>query len=96
MLVLEYQGRPDLEHVSGRAGCAEQYSPLAHRLGCLAGAPGRWPARLIDQFDAEQEAFAPDVSDHRMAFGECQQAVAEVGADFRGVGASNRSRTDSS
>src|ERR1700745_162126 len=82
VFVLEYQGRPDLEHVPGRAGCAEQYSPLAHRLGYFAGVPGRWPACLIDQFDAEQEAFAPDVPDQGVASGECQQAAAEVGGDL--------------
>jgi uncharacterized damage-inducible protein DinB len=48
VFALEYKGRTDLEHVSGRAGRAEQYSPLAHRLGHVAGVPGRWPARLID------------------------------------------------
>ncbi len=84
--MLEYQGRPDLEHVPGRGRLHEWYSPPAQRLGYFAGVPGRWPARLIDQFDAEEQAFAPDVSDQGVAFGERQQAVAEVGADFRGVG----------
>ena len=51
-----------------------------------AGVPSRGPTRLIDQFDAEQEAFAPDVSDERVAFRECHEALPEVGADFRGVG----------
>jgi hypothetical protein len=45
VLVLEYQGRPDLEHVSGGAGGAEQDPALAHRLGHLAGLPGRGRAR---------------------------------------------------
>jgi hypothetical protein len=42
--------------------------------------------RLIDQFDAEQEALAPDVPDQGVAFGECQLALPEVGAVFRGAG----------
>jgi len=86
VFVLEYQGRPDLEHVSGRAGCAEQYPPFAHSLGHLAGVPSRGPTRLINQLDAEQKAFAPDIPDQGVAFRERQQALAKVGADSRGVG----------
>src|SRR5580704_1885491 len=86
VLVLEYQGWPDLENVSSRAGCAQQHATLAHRVGYLAGIPGRRCACLVDQFDAEQEALAPDVSDQGVACRECQQAVLEVGADLRSAG----------
>jgi len=71
VFVLEDQGRPDFEHVSGWAGRAEQYPALAHRLGHSVGLPGRGPARLIGQFHAEQETFAPDVPDNGVAFCEC-------------------------
>ena len=85
MVALEYEGRPDLEHVPGRAGCAEQYAPLAHCLGHFARVPSRGPTCFIDKFDAEQQAFAPDVPDKGVPFGECQQALPEVGADCRGI-----------
>jgi hypothetical protein len=86
VFALEYQGWPDLEDVPGRAGGAEQYAPIAHGLGHFACGPSRRPARVIGQFDAEQEAFAADVPDQRVPSGEGQQALPEIGTDFRGVG----------
>src|SRR5215472_18069913 len=69
VVVPEDQGWPDLEHVSGWAGRVEQYPALAHCLGHLAGLLSRWRACFIDQFDAEQEAFAPDITDEGVVCG---------------------------
>src|SRR5258708_33966795 len=40
VFALEDEGRPDLQYVSGRAGRADQYPPVAHGLGDPARAPG--------------------------------------------------------
>jgi len=84
VLGLEYERRPDLEHVSVWAGRVEQYSAFAHCLGYLASLRGRGLAPFVDQFDAEQEALAPDVADQGVTCRECQQALPKVGADLRG------------
>ncbi len=88
VFALEDKGGPDLQHVSGRAGGTEQYPPFAHCLGHRAGAPGCGSAGrlVIDELDAEQETFAPDVPDDSVAVREFHQAPPEVGAHLRGVG----------
>src|SRR6266516_6715981 len=40
VFALEHEGWPDLQHISGRAGRADQYPPFAHCLGNPARAPG--------------------------------------------------------
>jgi Transposase IS116/IS110/IS902 family len=47
VLVLEYQGWPDFEYVSGWAGGAEQDSAFAHRFGDLVGLPRVGSACLV-------------------------------------------------
>ena len=77
MFATEYERGPDLEHVSGRAGRAEQYAPLAQGLGHTLGGRSRRPTGFIDQFHAQQETFAPDVPDNGMPPGEFRRLMSE-------------------
>ena len=69
MFTLEGEGWPDLDDVSGRAGRAEQYPPFPHCFSNPAGVAGSRNAGhpVVDEFDAEQQAFAPDIPDDSMA-----------------------------
>jgi hypothetical protein len=75
---LEDEWGPDLEHVSGRPGRAEQYP--AHRLGHRAGLICRRRQRLLvlDELDTEQQALAPHIPDESAAVSELRQAFPEA------------------
>src|SRR6266496_2675067 len=84
VFALEDEGWPDLQHISGRAGRADQYPPFAHCPSDLARAPGcGCTGLLVDELGAEQETFAPDVPDERVMLRECHEALPEVSADLR-------------
>src|SRR5215469_14189078 len=87
MLASEDEGRPDLQLVSGRAGGAEEYPPVPHCLGNLAGLASGWRAGhpVGDEIDAEQQALAPDIPDGRVEVRELHQPLTQVRANLRGV-----------